>query len=106
MEIKLNDKNFKQEVLESELPVLVDFWADWCFPCRMVAPTVEEIAKEYEGKLKVGKLNVDESPKTAGEYSVMSIPTFLIFKNGKPIDSLIGALPKPMLEKAIKKYID
>jgi thioredoxin 1 len=104
MEIKLDDKNFKQEVLESDIPVLVDFWADWCFPCRMVAPTIEEIAKDYEGKIKVGKLNVDEAPRTSSEYGIMSIPTFLIFKNGEVVDSLIGALPKPMIEKTIKKY--
>jgi len=82
MGININDINFKQEVLEESLPVLVDFWAEWCGPCRMVAPVVEQIAKEYKGKLKVCKLNVDEAPKTASSYGIMSIPTLAIFKKG------------------------
>ncbi len=105
MEIKVNDKNFKQEVLESDLPVLVDFWATWCGPCLMVAPVVEQIAKKYKGKLKVCKLNVDESPETASDYSIMSIPTLAIFKKGKVADKFIGALPKEELEAAIKPHI-
>ena len=105
MEIKVNDKNFKEEVLESDLPVLVDFWAVWCGPCLMVAPAVEQIAKEYKGKLKVCKLNVDEAPKTASEYGIMSIPTLGIFKEGKMVDKVIGALPKSELEKAVKEYV-
>lgn len=105
MEIDANDKNFKQEVLESGLPVLVDFWAVWCGPCLMAAPAVEQIAKEYNGKLKVCKLNVDEAPKTASDYGIMSIPTLAIFKKGKVVDKIIGALPKSELEKTIKKYI-
>ena len=105
MEAKVNDKNFKQEVLESDLPVLVDFWAEWCMPCHMVAPTVEEIAKEYKAKLKVCKLNVDEAPKTASAYGIMSIPTLAIFKNGQEIDKIIGVISKSELESAIKPHI-
>lgn len=105
MEIDVNDKNFKQEVLESDLPVLVDFWAVWCGPCLMVAPAVEQIAKEYKGKLKVCRLNVDEASKTASNYGIMSIPTLAVFKKGKIVDKIIGALPKSELEKTIKKYI-
>ena len=87
------------------MPVLVDFWAEWCMPCHMVAPVVEEIAKEYQGKLKVCKLNVDEARNTASDYDIMSIPTIAIFKNGKVIDKVIGALPKAELEKAIKPHL-
>jgi len=105
MEIKANDKNFKQEVLESDLPVLVDFWATWCGPCLMVAPVVEQIAKKYKGKLKVCKLNVDEAPETASDYGIMSIPTLAIFKKGKVADKIVGALPKEELEVAIKPHI-
>lgn len=105
MEVKVNDANFKKEVLESDLPVLVDFWASWCAPCLIVAPVVEEIAKEYEGKLRVCKLNVDEAPKTASEYGVMSIPTLAIFKDGKLVDNIIGAVPKTAVEEKIKPHI-
>lgn len=105
MEVKLTDGNFKQEVLESDLPVLVDFWAEWCMPCQMVAPTVESIAKEYNGKLKVCRLNVDEAPETASTYGIMSIPTLAIFKNGKIVDKVIGAVPKSEIEAAIKPHI-
>ncbi|MCF7908570.1 MAG: thioredoxin [Candidatus Omnitrophica bacterium] len=105
MEAKVNDSNFKREVLESGLPVLVDFWAPWCGPCLMVAPVVEEIAKDYQGKLKVCKLNVDEAPKTASEYGIMSIPTLVIFKAGKVVDKGVGALSKAELETLIKPCI-
>ena len=105
MEISANDKNFKQEVLESDLPVLVDFWAQWCGPCLMVAPIVEQIAKKYKDKLKVCKLNVDEAPETASSYDIMSIPTLMIFKKGKVADKIVGALPKAELEAAIKPHI-
>jgi len=105
MEINTNDANFKQEVLESDVPVLVDFWAQWCAPCHMVAPVVEEIAKKYKGKLKVCKINVDEAPNTASKYGIMSIPTLAIFKNGKVADKVVGALPKSELEPTIKKHI-
>ncbi|MEW6556803.1 MAG: thioredoxin [Elusimicrobiota bacterium] len=105
MEIKLTDENFKKEILESELTALVDFWAPWCGPCNMVAPIIEEIAKEYQGKLKVGKLNVDEAPETASAYSVMAIPTLMIFKNGKVVENIVGITPKKNIEEKIKPYI-
>jgi len=105
MGINVNDKNFEQEVLKSDIPVLVDFWAEWCGPCHMVAPVVEEIAKEYQGKLKVCKLNVDEAPQVASCYGIMSIPTLAIFKDGKVADKIVGALPKSELETTIKQYI-
>ena len=105
MEVQVNDGNFKQEVLESDLPVLVDFWAEWCAPCQMVAPTVEEIAKQYQGKLKVCKVNVDEAPKSAGNYGIMSIPTLSIFKGGQVMEQVVGAVPKSDLEKKIRPYI-
>ena len=105
MEVKITDSNFKQEVLESKILVLVDFWAEWCGPCRMVAPAVEAIAKKYKEKLKVCKLNVDEAPKTASEYDIMSIPTLAIFKNGEVVDKIIGVVPKEELVSKIKLYI-
>ena len=105
LEINATDENFKQEVLESDLPVLVDFWAAWCGPCRMVAPVVEEITREYRGKLKVCKLNVDEAPEAASRYGIMSIPTLAIFKDGKVVDKIMGALPKSELEAVVKKHI-
>jgi len=105
MEVKINDSNFKQEVLESEIPVLVDFWAEWCMPCRMVAPVVKTIAEEYEGRLKICKLNVDEAPRTSAEYGIMSIPTIAVFKNGKLADKVIGAVPKSELESLVKPHI-
>ena len=105
MEISVTDVNFEQEVLRSDIPVLVDFWAEWCMPCKMVAPSVEAIAEEYKGRLKVCKLNVDEGPRTAAAYGVMSIPTLAIFKNGEIVDKVIGALPKSALETAIKPHI-
>ena len=105
MEVTVNDANFKKEVLESDIPALVDFWAEWCGPCLMVAPVVEEIAKEYKGKLKVCKVNVDEAPNTASKYGIMSIPTLAIFKNGKVVDKVVGTLPKTELEPTIKKHI-
>jgi thioredoxin 1 len=103
--IELNDGNFESEVLKSDKPVLVDFWATWCGPCRMVGPVVEEIAKDYEGKLKVGKLNVDESSQTAVQYGIMSIPSLLFFKGGKVIDQIIGAVPKQHFVEKIDKII-
>jgi len=105
MEIKLTNENFKKEILESNLPALVDFWAPWCGPCNMVAPIIEEIAKEYEGKLKVGKLNVDEAPETASQYNVMGIPTLILFKNGKVVEQMVGAAPKKYIEEKIKPHI-
>lgn len=104
-EVTLTDQNFKEEVLKSDLPVLVDFWASWCGPCQMIGPVIEEIAKEFEGKLKVGKLNVDENRETAGSYNIMSIPALLIFKDGKVVDEIVGSLPKNEIVDHIKKFI-
>ena len=105
MEIEVNDANFKKEVLESELPVLVDFGAEWCMPCKMVKPIVKEIAGEYEGKLKVCKVNVDQAQTAASTYGIMSIPFLGIFKNGELVDAIIGAVPKTAIEEKIKPFI-
>lgn len=102
--IKVGKDNFEKEVLQSDLPVLVDFWAPWCAPCRMIEPHVEEIAKEYEGKLKVCKLNTDENPDLAMKLEVVSIPTLMIFKNGNEIKRIVGALPKRTIEQYIKDF--
>jgi thioredoxin 1 len=93
----VTDQDFDQEVLQSPVPVLVDFWAAWCGPCRMVAPTVDQLASEYAGKLKVVKVDVDQSIEVSGRYGVMSIPTLMVFKNGQMVEKMIGALPKPAL---------
>jgi thioredoxin 1 len=103
---EVNVRNFEEEVLKSDLPVLVDFWAPWCAPCRMVAPVLEEISKEYEGKLKICKVNVDESPELASQYGIMSIPTLLIFKGGIIVEQAIGAMPKQDLERLVSPYIE
>jgi len=103
--LHLDDKNFEQEVLKSNLPVLVDFWAEWCGPCRAIAPIIEELAGELQGKMKVAKLNVDEAQDLAGNYNVMSIPTLLVFKNGQPVEQIVGAMPKPQLLAKIKPFI-
>ena len=104
-EIVLTDSNFQQEVLDSKIPVLVDFWAPWCGPCRMVAPMVAEIAKAYATRLKVGKLNVDENPETARKYGIRGIPTLMIFKDGKLVDTVVGAVPRQTLEQALEPHL-
>ncbi|NOX61132.1 MAG: thioredoxin [Chloroflexi bacterium] len=102
--LHLTDDNFDR-VIASDLPVLVDFWAPWCGPCHMIAPTVEALAKEYAGRLVVGKLNVDENPLIASRYGIMSIPTLLIFKNGKPVDQIVGAVPAPLLRQRVAPHV-
>ena len=101
-EITLNTTNFEKEVLESDIPVLVDFWAGWCGPCKMLAPTIEKIAKEYEGKVKVGKVNIDEFAPLAIKYGVASIPTVILFKDGQVVDKSVGFVPKTALVEMIK----
>lgn len=98
------DQNFQQDVLGSNVPVVVDFWAPWCTPCRMVSPIIDELAKDYAGKVTVGKMNVDEN-QAAGDYGVMSIPTVMVFKNGKPVKSLVGAQGKEAYKKAIEEVL-
>ncbi|MCX5700329.1 MAG: thioredoxin [Candidatus Omnitrophica bacterium] len=106
MSIKhFTDGNFKKEVLESELPVLVDFWAQWCAPCKMIAPAVEELAKEYSTKMKIGKLDVDSNSKSATHYGVMSIPTLIFFKKGKIMGQVSGALSKASLKQKIEENL-
>lgn len=104
-EIHLTDENFDREVLECRLPVLVDFWAPWCGPCRMLSPLIEELAKEYEGKAKICKINTDENPGKAGEYSVSAIPTVLFFKDGKVVKESVGVQSKEDLKKIIDSLI-
>ncbi len=105
MEKHFTDATFDAEVLKETKPVLVDFWASWCGPCRMIAPTIEEIAKELDGKAIVGKLNVDENMQTANGYGVQSIPTLLIFKNGKVVEQFIGVKEKDEIKEAILKHV-
>ena len=105
MALAFNDSNFQDEVLNSELPGLVDFYADWCGPCKMMSPVVDELSREYEGRLKVGKVNVDENTNVAQQYRVMSIPTILLIKNGQVVDQVVGAVPKAQLTGKIDSIL-
>jgi len=103
--VDITDSTFAGEVLSAPGPVLVDCWAPWCGPCRMVAPVLEQIAREYTGRIKIAKLNVDQNPQTAGRYSIRSIPTMLLFNGGKMVDTMVGALPKQEIERRITPFI-
>jgi thioredoxin 1 len=103
--LHVTDDNFQAEVLNSTVPALVDFWATWCGPCRMIAPSIEELAKEYEGTAKICKLDVDNNQNTAMQFGIRSIPTILIFKGGSLVDTIIGAVPKKQIEEKLKQYL-
>lgn len=103
--VVLEGESFESEVLQSSLPVVVDFWAEWCGPCKMIAPVLEEVAAEYEGRVKVGKLNVDENRQTALQFGIRSIPTILFFKEGQKVDQLIGAVPKKALKEKFEALL-
>ena len=104
--IEVNDESFAEKLLQATAPVLVDFWAPWCGPCRMVAPVVEELADEYDGKVTFVKVNVDENPKTASQYGIMSIPSLIIFKGGSPVTNLVGFRPKADLKRSLDEILD
>ena len=103
--IDVTDSSFDEEVIQADTPVLVDFWADWCAPCKMIAPIVEELAGEFDGKIKFTKLDVDSNPKSASSYGIRSIPTMLIFNGGEPVDQVVGAVPKSVLKKRLEQAI-
>jgi len=103
--INVTDSSFDEEVIRADTPVLVDFWADWCAPCKMIAPIVEELAGEFDGKIKFTKLDVDSNPKSASSYGIRSIPTMLIFNGGEPVDQVVGAVPKSVLKKRLEQAI-
>lgn len=105
MEYKFTTANFTADVLDSDVPVLVDFYAEWCGPCKMMGPIVKEMADVYDGKMRIGKLNIDEDMEMAQKYKVMSVPTFIIFKKGEPVEKMIGGMPKAELEEKIKKVL-
>jgi thioredoxin 1 len=103
--LAFGDSNFDTEVLQSPVPVLVDFWASWCAPCKAIAPIVDALAEDFEGKIKVGKVNVDDNPATPSKYGIRGIPTIILFKDGKVMDQVVGAVPKAQLEALIKKAL-
>ncbi len=103
--LHLDAKNFESEVLKSSTPVLVDFWAEWCGPCKMLSPIIDQLAGELQGKMKIGKINVDEESELAGQFNVMSIPTLLIFKNGAAVDQIVGAMPKDRLLAQLNTHL-
>jgi thioredoxin 1 len=104
--VVLTDDNWKKEVTEAEGPVLVDFWAEWCPPCRMIAPSIEALATAYSGRAKVGKLNVDENPQVAAAFGIRSIPTLLVFKGGKVVEQQVGALPQPRIAELLDRQLE
>ena len=103
--INVTDSSFDEEVIQADTPVLVDFWADWCAPCKMIAPIVEELAGEFDGKVKFTKLDVDSNPKSASSYGIRGIPTMLIFNEGEPVDQVVGAVPKSVLKTRLEQAI-
>ena len=103
--MNISDADFKKEVLESQTPVLVDFWATWCAPCKAIAPAVDELATQFKGKLKVAKVNIDDNQDTPQQFGVRSIPTLLIFKGGRVVDQIVGAVPKAKLQAAVAKHV-
>lgn len=103
--LTITDDNFEAEVISSDIPVLVDFWATWCGPCKAIAPLIDELAADFAGKAKVGKVNVDDNPKTPGKYGVRGIPTLLVFKGGELVDQVVGAVPKSQIEEMLNKTL-